>query len=148
GDFVHAFADCFSGALADVGGGAGNGLDGGGGDGFEHAPRQISRGDAGIVFAQVGKVNVRQRQGHFLAAHAGETDVDFGAGDPKVVHFNLLAGFVARPDSGIRGPGSAAFGDGVDVLHDFAEVVSAERIAFKGDFRRFNAHRAHNDFVR
>ena len=73
--------------------------------------------------------------------------MNHGAGNQKVVHFKFPAGFVGRLGGGVCGSGSAAFGDGIHVFHDFAEVVAAEA-AFKSDIRRFNEHRTHDDFVR
>ena len=91
-DFVHALDCGFAGGC----GGAGDCLDRGRGDGAQDGMGQIGGRKAVAALAQIGEVDVRQWQRHFLAANAPanarETGVDFGTGDEKVVHFNFLAG--------------------------------------------------------
>ena len=99
-------------------------------------------------FAQIGEMNVRQRQRHFLATHAGKAHVNLGTRHQEIIHFDFPGRFPARLCRGVRGSRAAAFGYGVDVVHDLAEVVLAKGIAFEGDFSRFGAHRTHDDFVR
>jgi len=54
---------------------------------------------------------------------------------------------VAAGFGGRVGDRLAAAGDGVHVFHELGKVVCAERIAFKGNFRRAHFDGVDNDFA-
>src|ERR1039458_2455947 len=93
---------------------------------------------------------VRQGQKDFLVHEAGEVRVNFRAGDEKIVHFKFLGRFFFAGRGGGRVGRSLVGGgrQGVHVVHDFGEIVRAERIAFKGDFRVVDFDGADDDLVR
>ena len=61
---------------------------------------------------------------------------------------DFLGRFGFGPGSRVGGGGSPGSGHRIHGVHDVAQIVFAQRISFKGDFRRLDAHRADDDFVR
>ena len=93
--------------------------------------------------AQTGEVNVRKRNGDAVGGNAdkagqavqtGDAGVNFCAGDEKIIHFQFFGGF-AGSRRGLGG-GRVGAGGAVHVGKNLVEIVGAEGIAFKGDFRR------------